>query len=89
MFVIDTLDPNSIMVLANALYFKGLWKKSFDAQSTALKCFHSVRSACVNAAMMQSTDTFNYKFIEALDAQALEIPYSVSSLLFIQKNAWF
>lgn len=71
------------MVLANALYFKGMWKKSFDTQSTALKCFRSMRKACVNAAMMQSTDIFNYRFIEALDAQALELPYSVSYLLFI------
>ncbi|XP_017772391.1 PREDICTED: uncharacterized protein LOC108559574 [Nicrophorus vespilloides] len=72
----DYVRPDAGMVVMNALYFKGLWKKSFDHKQTVVKCFQMPNRQCVNAYMMQNTDNLNYKLIEDIDAHALEIPYS-------------
>jgi len=39
--VIDKTDPRDLMYLLNALYFKGIWTKEFDAENTSEKLFTS------------------------------------------------
>jgi serine protease inhibitor len=34
-----SINGNTIMVLANAIYFKGMWKRKFDARRTIKKNF--------------------------------------------------
>lgn len=85
--ILDTFSSGSGLILANALYFKGLWKIVFDERSTSIKCFRNHRKNCVNARMMQTADTFNYKFINDLDSQALQLQYGVS-IFVIQNYIW-
>ncbi|XP_055598574.1 serine protease inhibitor 28Dc-like [Uranotaenia lowii] len=37
--VSEYLNPDTQMIVANALYFKGLWKNTFEVQATSLKKF--------------------------------------------------
>ncbi|KAF2884871.1 hypothetical protein ILUMI_21290 [Ignelater luminosus] len=78
----DTFSSGAGLVLANALYFKGLWKIVFDEKSTSLKCFRNHRKNCITTKTMQTADTFNYKFINALDAQALQLQYGTQDVKY-------
>ncbi|KAF2884872.1 hypothetical protein ILUMI_21291 [Ignelater luminosus] len=71
----DSFSAGTGLILANALYFKGLWKTVFEERSTFLRCFRNHRKDCINARMMQTDGKFNYKSIAALDAQALQLQY--------------
>lgn len=68
------------MIMANALYFKGNWQLAFDTAATRERCFYTT-SGCRSVHMMEIQDDFNFGYIEALNANAIEIPYKVS--LFI------
>lgn len=76
-FVSDNLFEESTLVIANALYFKGNWKVSFDPKQTSMKCFSVANLGCKMVPMMQKADTLNYNMILDLDAHAVEIPYEV------------
>ena len=75
------LYPETAMVLANALYFKGKWRTEFDPNSTKDQCFNSPTRQCVNVSMMQLSHSFNYNFNIDLNAHAIELPYEVTILL--------
>lgn len=74
--IAESLGPDTNMIVTNALYFKGLWKKSFDEGSTSVRCFHSPSRGCVNVNLMQNDDTYNYKFSGELNAHVVELPYT-------------
>jgi len=72
----ENLSSASTIVLANALYFKGIWKMAFDEKNTNVKCFQLPTRQCQNVYMMQNTAELNYAMIVDIDAHALELPYS-------------
>lgn len=65
------------MIMLNALYFKGEWKRMFSEKYTTIKCFQLANKNCVNVPMMQVVDTFDYNYIPHLDAQVVVLPYNV------------
>lgn len=71
------------MVLLNALYFKGQWKRMFAEKYTTVKCFQTPSKDCANVPMMQVVDTFNYNYISHLDAQVIVLPYNVNKKVII------
>ncbi|KAJ8926902.1 hypothetical protein NQ314_020754 [Rhamnusium bicolor] len=71
-----SLSTESSAVIANALYFKGKWKTSFDSQNTKTKCFNTP-GGCVGAPMMRLSANFNYTYISRLRTHAVEIPYEL------------
>lgn len=77
-FFLDNLFEESTLVIANALYFKGKWKKAFESEQTAMKCFNVANSGCKFVPMMRKADTLNYNLIPDLDAHAVDIPYEVT-----------
>lgn len=70
------LDSDCVLVLVNAIYFKGLWDKQFNAEATALKKFHALKEAAKEVHMMykQSELKINVECGD-LNAAAVEIPY--------------
>jgi len=55
--VINELDQNVVMLLINAIYFKGKWKYSFDKENTAEMPFYPTNGGPVSAKMMNMTAT--------------------------------
>ncbi|MEW6277877.1 MAG: serpin family protein [Candidatus Eremiobacterota bacterium] len=71
-----SLQPNTSMVLTNAVYFKGKWKVEFDKKRTSPGPFYGPKTREVN--FMNLTDRFAY--LEGDDFQLLELPYADSTL---------
>ena len=73
--IMDQLPPNTVMVLLNALYFKGEWVKEFSENLTIIRTFYNFNdeSNSKEIPMMQAKDNFNY-YEDSLQ-QIIEIPY--------------
>ncbi|KAL6627678.1 hypothetical protein ACP70R_031404 [Stipagrostis hirtigluma subsp. patula] len=74
----DVLPPGSVgsstvIVLANALYFKGAWALPFDRSSTITAPFHLPDGATVRAPFM--TSTFEQHVAVFPGFRALKLPY--------------
>lgn len=70
----QSVSSETSVVIANALYFKGKWKTSFESGITKTQCFHT-SNGCVLTPMMRVSSYFNYSYISKLRAHAIEIPY--------------
>ncbi len=75
----NILPPGSVndltrLVLANAIYFKGLWTSPFDKAATSTQPFHLSQKSQANALLMHHFE--NVKYTEYNDFQAVEMSYT-------------
>lgn len=72
--IIDNeLSQDAVIVLANALYFKGIWSTPFDANLTKWKDFHLINGETVSVPFMTNSSEFSYGSFE--DFKILKIRY--------------
>lgn len=71
--MIERIDPNHVMFLINAIYFKGSWQSKFDAENTTQKPFYIDADKAVNVDMMQKSDSVMYQQNDLF--AAIEMPY--------------
>ena len=76
-----TITPDTRLVLANAIYFKGTWKVLFDAEKTGPAPFHRLDGSQVKVPMMRVKEYFPYT--EGRDFQAIELPYTGDTLSMV------
>jgi len=67
------LDPVTVLVLVNAIYFKGNWASQFDPKRTTACDFSLLDDTKTQVSMMYQKGEFGYGEIEG--AQLLELPY--------------
>jgi len=67
------LDPATVLVLTNAIYFKGTWQTPFDPQYTRPHRFHLADGATVETPMMWGMVDCAYHRSDLLEA--VELPY--------------
>ncbi|XP_046967460.1 antichymotrypsin-2-like isoform X3 [Vanessa cardui] len=84
----DSLGEDTRLVLLNAIYFKGTWKKQFDPANTIDQPFHVDDKTTVDVPMMYKEDDYFYGESSELNAQLLQIPYvgDEASMLIILPN---
>lgn len=70
--MITSLDPNTVMLLVNAIYFKGQWNSQFEKSKTVNEDF-STPSASVPVPMMKQTHEF--KTFRGSNFILAEFPY--------------
>lgn len=68
----DSLSPNNVMILANALYFKAPWENQFDPKATQDDMFHG-RSGDSEVKMMYRKGA--YEYMEYQGCQMIKLPY--------------
>jgi len=85
-----SIDEFTLLVLTNAIYFKGFWLKQFDKKDTKEEDFVVSPGNVVKVDMMHLTDKgaeFNYAETDKL--QILELPYEgeeLSMLILLPKE---
>ncbi|KAG8436849.1 hypothetical protein GDO86_007800 [Hymenochirus boettgeri] len=78
------ITPDTILVLVNAIYFKGLWKSKFDPENTNLDQFYPANNpmACLAQTMYQES-MFSYGFFKDDGVQILELPYKGDDITMV------
>lgn len=82
----DILPPGSLndmtrLVLANAIYFKGIWAKPYEKRATSSQHFHVSTTSDVDVPLMHHFD--EVKYMEETGFQAVELPYSGGGLSMV------
>lgn len=72
-----SVDNGTRVVIANALYFKGAWKKPFDEESTKEGEFFLLDGKTIQVPMMHTTKKQYVKDFSTF--KALRLPYSAGS----------
>lgn len=67
-------DPQTRMVLVNAIYFKADWERPFDPNSTGEGPFHLLDGSQVQVRMMSET-MLGVPYAQGAGYQAIELPY--------------
>ncbi len=70
--MVDKLKDNTVMLLINAIYFKGKWKSEFDPDETSLKTFYKLSGTADVQMMKQKSD---FKIYEGNGFLMGEFPY--------------
>jgi serpin B len=71
--IIESITPDNVMFLINALYFKGSWRNSFDAPKTSDQNFYKEDLSVIKCKMMVQESTFKCLSNDLLNA--IELPY--------------
>ncbi|KAG8544403.1 hypothetical protein GDO81_022552, partial [Engystomops pustulosus] len=74
----QSISENTVLVLANTLYFSANWTKPFNQKKTSKAPFTRMSNDQVMVNMMQITSYFNVKYIENPGIKVLVLPYGVS-----------
>ncbi|XP_017894836.1 PREDICTED: serpin B11 isoform X2 [Capra hircus] len=75
-----TIEPSCVMVLVNAIYFKGQWQSKFRERETFRTPFQLSKGKSVTVEMMYQTGKFKLALIEEPQMQVLELPYVNNTL---------
>jgi len=77
--IFEELDPNTKLVITNAIYFKGIWAEPFEKEKTVMGDFHVTPETTIQVPMMESKTTFPNIAINDL-VKILELPYEGDKL---------
>lgn len=84
--LLKTLPPNTVAILANAAYFKGLWTIPFDKARTKDGMFQVNQGQSVSVPMMTQTGNFSYARFDGFEAIRLLYGSGRMSLLVLLPN---
>lgn len=79
----DALNGDTTVMLINAIHFKGEWLHQFDERLTGNGEFFMSETKKVSIEFMTVTNYFRRKYLNDLDATALEMKYTNSKFAFM------
>ena len=77
--VIDRIDPADLVLLLNAVYFKGQWTHKFDKAQTQQRDFTLAGGSVKQVSRMAQTGRFDY--FETPQLQAIRLPFGDGDLV--------
>jgi serpin B len=76
------LEPTTVLVLTNAIYFKGTWRNAFQKEATQPGDFSlDARRAVPGVPLMHQRDV--YPYLDGGTLQVLELPYQADELSMV------
>ncbi|NXP38698.1 A1AT protein, partial [Leiothrix lutea] len=83
--LVKSLDPETVTVLINYIFFKGFWERPFNSDNTRDDDFFLDGKNSVKVQMMHQNKDFNVHRDEKLSCWVVEIPYkgNVTSLFIL------
>ncbi|NXR36067.1 A1AT protein, partial [Zosterops hypoxanthus] len=85
--ILDDLDPNTLMVIVNYIYFKAYWENPFDIEGTHKDYFHVNAKTSVEVEMMIRDGFYKAFSDRKLSCEVVQIPYKGDvAALFILPN---
>lgn len=78
-----SIDHQTRLVLANAIYFKGTWKKVFHRDCTMETPFYTLDGGEVNVQMMKDNGDYETADFPDLEASACRIPFRCHEMLLV------
>ncbi|MBE8990708.1 serpin family protein [Nostoc sp. LEGE 12450] len=86
--IVESIEPNQVLFLINAIYFKGNWSNEFDKSQTAQYPFYITSGKRKQHPMMSQEG--DYRYYESEEFQAVSLPYGkdgkVSFYIFLPKQ---
>jgi serpin B len=81
--LLESIDKNTKMILANAIYFKGLWNSQFKFNDTQLDKFATNSGQQIEVEMMFQSHKFPFVYSDQLNCKAIELGYKESNTVMI------
>ncbi|MGF1519241.1 MAG: serpin family protein [Nodosilinea sp.] len=78
--IVDELPPDQLLVLVNAVYFKGAWSEAFEPEQTRDRSFTLANGETIQHPLMAQQG--DYLYLETDQFQAVSLPYGNESLSF-------
>ncbi|XP_012510644.1 PREDICTED: alpha-1-antitrypsin-like [Propithecus coquereli] len=75
----EEVDKDTVLVLANYIFFKGKWRHSFDPKLTVTRPFWVSERLTIPVPMMQRLGRFQLQHFPQLHSHVLRLPYSCNS----------
>jgi serpin B len=75
------VNTRTLLILTNAIYFKGLWTSPFSKEMTVPDNFHATTQDQIRVEMMNQTGRFRYA--DEPSFQLLELPYKGDALSMV------
>ncbi|XP_035222889.1 serpin B6-like [Stegodyphus dumicola] len=81
--LLDSLDLSTVLIILNAVYFKGTWLNQFKKRLTRIQSFYSkgIKNNAKQVNMMHLTESFLY--LEKESFRALLLPYKGEELAML------
>ncbi|MBD6617053.1 serpin family protein [Komarekiella sp. 'clone 1'] len=87
--IVEKIEPDQVLFLINAIYFKGNWSQEFDKKQTTQHPFYLTSGRQKQHPMMSQKG--DYKYYENQQFQAVSLPYDkdgkVSFYIFLPKQS--
>ncbi len=84
--IVDQINPDDVMYLINAIYFKGVWTNAFAEETTEERPFRNIDGTQSLIPLMYLYDTVAYAHKD--DVSVIDLPYgdSLFSMTFVLPN---
>ena len=85
--IIQYVNPKDLMILINAIYFKGKWEKVFDVKFTSQKIFTNYKKEKKRVDFMYMSNKLNY--FEDNSLQAISLKYKedkINAIIILPKK---
>ncbi|NWI99943.1 A1AT2 antiproteinase, partial [Crypturellus undulatus] len=80
---VKDMDPQTVMLLASFIFFKGRWEKPFEPELTEEREFFVDEETTVKVPMMHQTDIYDYYFDDKIPCTIVRLHYNGSATVFL------
>ncbi|XP_067864558.1 heparin cofactor 2-like [Heptranchias perlo] len=81
--VVEDIDPQTVMLIYQALHFKGSWEHKFIKSKTAMLHFHTGKAAVVKVPMMYVRATLLATTDHVHECDVISLPYSANASMLV------